>query len=607
VCEYTSTAYNYQPQIPERSRFNPLVPLEVAPGLIEAFSRYIGRLAAAHDVRVADLICHSLFDPLFPVGLHLRDRRRRFLANCHLLDGTHAYTPRWVSVMQDATCQRNLELTSLLPYADICDISWLRRTRIWCPLCLKSCAYEPLLWSIRVVTACPIHRVRLAARCPHCGRTNLPLAAYYAPGECAWCRGSLAGPGGVSDEMSAAEYELWVADEARNLIIRMKQLKAPLQSSCFKRALSHVVATMGASSQTALAAALGCTRRSLGLWVSGRALPRVQTLFSICFHVRIPVWKLLLAETDLADDGQDSRGRTVCEFPRLVMVNDPAVPVRTGVPLDPSADRSSASVMRRPRATHEDRQRLESILRTAIDAGVVDSPRRIAKAAGYTSPDRLLGQISRTATEMRMLLQRQREASLKAMEEALQSAIVTIPPPTLHQVALSLGAKSSRTLKRNVPRLCKQVVVKRRRWLSAQREHAADVLLAALRQGKLLSFKQFCKTQGLSSSHVTASFPEIKTKYQDEYRAQVQAERRETEVRFQSQTDVAVRSVLKRGRYPSVGRVTAENPSLKSRGWHHMRRAIDVTIKVIDDSLDREVGAEANSRESSVQSAAISN
>jgi transcriptional regulator with XRE-family HTH domain len=595
VCENASTAHNGQLQIPERCTFYPLVPLEVAPGLIEGFSRYIGRLAATHDVRVTDLICHSSFDPLFAFGLDLRDRRRRFLAYCHLLDGTHAYTQRWVSIMQDVTCQANLASTSLSPYTDICDGSWLRRTRLWCPLCLKSFAYEPLLWSIRVVTACPIHRVRLAARCPRCRRTNLPLAAYYAPGECVWCRGSLAGTCAASDEMSATEYELWVADEARNLIIRMKQLEAPLPSSSLMRALSRLVATQGKSTKTALASALGCTRRSLALWTGGKALPRVQTLFSICFHVRIPVWELLSTETDSAAQSRDVR--------EPIILTNPAEEASTALEADPTLDRPAESAMRRTRATDEDRYRLECMLRAALEAGVVDSPRKIAKAAGYTSPDRLLAQISPIATEMRILLQLRREVSLKAMEEALQKASVTLPPPTLRQVALSLGVKSSMTLKRNVPHLCKQVVVKRRRWLSAQREHAADVLLGALGQDKLLSFKQLCKTQALSAAHVTAMFPEVKAEYQARYRAQVQGERQEAEERFQSQATVAVRAVLKRGGYPSVGKVTAENTLLKSRGWHHMSKAIDTTIKAIDGSRHLEIGngAQANCRDTAAQ------
>jgi hypothetical protein len=601
VCESASTAYNARLQVPERSTFYSSEALEVAPGMIEGFSRYIGRLAALHDFRVTDLICHSSFDPLFPVGVSLRDRRRGFLAYCHLLDGTHAYTPRWMSVIQAITCQTNLGSTSLLPYANICDGSWMRRTRLWCPFCLKSCAYEPLLWSIRAVVACPVHGVRLVDRCHHCARTNLPLAAYYAPGECVWCRGSLTGSGYGFDELRATEYELWVANEARDLIIRMKHLEAPLPRSCFMRALSRLLSTMGESTQTALAGALGCTRRSMALWASGHALPRVQTLFGICFHIRISVWTLL-AESDLPRQSQFFSERTSCE--RSISGNNPAAASPTDVAPNAGSDLSVGSAMHRTRATHEDRLRLESIMRAAIDAGVVDSPRKIAKAAGYTSPDRLLAQISSTATLMRTALYRQREARLNEMEQALQQGIVAMPPPTLRQVASSLAITSSTTLIRSLPQLCEQLVVKRRSWVSAQREHAADVLLAALDQDKLLSFTQLCKTQGLSASHVTASFPGIKAEYQAKHRAQLQTERRMAEMRFQSETAVAVGAVLGRGRYPSVGRVTGENSSLKSRGWHHMVKAIDSAIKAMDRRPNLEFGsdASANCRGTAAQS-----
>src|SRR5258707_12323401 len=107
------------PGLPARSLFHALSPCGLNTAFVEGLTRYISRLVSAHDVTVLDFICHEVFDSLFPRTAMARDRRRSFLASCYHLDGSEAYTERWVSVLEAATCQTELRSTTLLPYVGI--------------------------------------------------------------------------------------------------------------------------------------------------------------------------------------------------------------------------------------------------------------------------------------------------------------------------------------------------------------------------------------------------------------------------------------------------------------------------------------------------------
>jgi hypothetical protein len=109
------------PGLPARSLFHALSPRGLSTAFVEGLTRYVSRLASAHDVTVSDFICHEVFDSLFPTAAIPRDRRRSFVARCHLLDGSQAYTERWVNVLEAATCQTELRSTTLLPYVEICE------------------------------------------------------------------------------------------------------------------------------------------------------------------------------------------------------------------------------------------------------------------------------------------------------------------------------------------------------------------------------------------------------------------------------------------------------------------------------------------------------
>src|SRR5258708_1090783 len=90
----------------------------------------------------------------------------------HTLNGTGERSRLWVSLLEDLTCVDRLDVLTCLPWAKVISCVHLLRTqRAWCPFCYgppsgtrplaDESAYERLLWTFQVVTACPIHRCPL--------------------------------------------------------------------------------------------------------------------------------------------------------------------------------------------------------------------------------------------------------------------------------------------------------------------------------------------------------------------------------------------------------------------------------------------------------------
>jgi len=162
-------------EITNRTQFYSLRAKGMGTPLVEGLTGYLRRLAAVHGVTVADLICHNHFDGLFRHPGDHRMRRRLFLASGYLLDGPGDQTDEWILALESATGQWGLSNLTLSPFAGISSFSWLRRRRAWCPHCLSVQAhnspdelYEPLVWSIRLVSVCPVDLTPLVQMCRNC-------------------------------------------------------------------------------------------------------------------------------------------------------------------------------------------------------------------------------------------------------------------------------------------------------------------------------------------------------------------------------------------------------------------------------------------------------
>jgi transcriptional regulator with XRE-family HTH domain len=296
ICELWELA---PPAIPPRSRLYPLEPIGVGTSGVESLTGYLARLAEAHGVHLRRLLLAEIL-PLLGRS-HLLGPENRGLSafwqrETRALNGTRTLARDLVRAVERLTLRHDLRFLTLLPWADVLPPrDLLRPDQAWCPACYEEwrqagqVVYEPLLWSLSVVSACPRHQRRLQALCPYpdCRRRRPPLARHARPGHCPWCDRWL----GREQEPAAGawlsdrelRWQSWVTEAIGELLAAAPGLSAPLEREAVARAINRQVRQVTDGNATALAKRLGVEMVTLAGWRRGRAIPCLGLLLRTCY------------------------------------------------------------------------------------------------------------------------------------------------------------------------------------------------------------------------------------------------------------------------------------------------------------------------------------
>jgi len=158
----------------------PLAPFGLGTPLVESFTSYLGRLSVAHDVSIHQLLR----------ALHGTPEETR-------LNGYSMLTRRTVAAVSRLTAQPALSCTTLLRFRRVLagnSNDSVVSSRRWCPRCIDEeikrgeHGYDPLMWSVAAVVACPVHDLLLLSSCAECRRSQ-PLVAYQSGNRnhCVFC------------------------------------------------------------------------------------------------------------------------------------------------------------------------------------------------------------------------------------------------------------------------------------------------------------------------------------------------------------------------------------------------------------------------------------
>lgn len=544
--------------VPSRNAYYSERPINYGDRMVESFTGYLERLAGAHHVTVSDMICDGRFDHLFPHGLDRRARRRLFLASCHLLDGSHTHTRRWVTAIELATCQVGLRFLTLEPFVGLAEGSWVRKCRAWCDWCLKEWIetaprrlYTPLLWSVRLVLVCPFHEAPLTMICLWCNAAVLPLAGQSVAGHCGRCGNALwlHDKGSSTGKPAEHDYQSWCAKEILSLIGALQEFRIPLIRSATAVALRPYLSAVSETNITEIARAAGCTRRSVSLWSEGSALPRIESLLRLCFRLGI-------APLDFAREAYKASSFALVERDDINGDTAPAALHRTMPSVTREIDEGSP-----------------------LKRGLRNKPQLFSFHGRLDIVDAAPEKKKQTAPATEVPQRKKRGGGRPSHRRpevtfALKSAIQKEPPPTLSEVAKSLGCTNSSSLRRLVPDLCDALIKVRASWRLGELANTAARIRSAILQTKLLPFKAFCLQFKIVTSQVDRHFPELKTLYRMRYQELRQIARNERRERFEKAVHCAVATICSRDEFPSADRVVAENRRLRSGGWHQIQRSI---------------------------------
>jgi len=188
---------------------------------------------------------------------------------------------------------------TLLPFEEILpDTKLFRKRRAWCPDCFRGWRkggdhlYDPLLWSLRPVSFCPLHRQPLQERCPWCNRGSRPLASFTRPGHCSRCQRWL----GVRSRDEASESALdqhqmrhayWVATALGELLEATPRVPEGLMRAAFRENLRGLVDRFAAGNATAFAQGLSISYSILDGWLNGKSAASLDGLLQLSENLNI--------------------------------------------------------------------------------------------------------------------------------------------------------------------------------------------------------------------------------------------------------------------------------------------------------------------------------
>ncbi len=174
------------PHMSPRSILYPLGPVGVGTRKVECATTYLARLARAHRTHVGTLLTQVIL-PRIERSYRPADARlgkMEWSYQSTRINGVTDMASSIVSILSDLTLRPDLRRLTLLPWRHVFPPrGLLRKIHAWCRYCygtwraLGQVVYDPLIWSLAIVTACPHHAARLQTVCPYddCGKEHYPL------------------------------------------------------------------------------------------------------------------------------------------------------------------------------------------------------------------------------------------------------------------------------------------------------------------------------------------------------------------------------------------------------------------------------------------------
>ena len=494
--------------IPPRSRTYHLTPVGVGTEHVESLTSYVTRLAAAHAVPVSKLVSYEI-GPLAirpKLGSQFaKEAQRRLVplpyAQSYLLNASGYAAQNWVTELCHLTGEDKLRfLTALCWNGAVSGEELVRWHHAWCPQCYQGSrdagemVREPLLWVLRTVSVCTLHRRQLETRCRNSGRTPHVLTGTSRSGHCGHCQAWLGSnePGPPSNEHAAAQeaYELWVAREIGGFLGAAPSAANAMNAEILRanlRTCSQHVFRKGAKGRS-FATVVGAPSSQVVGWLSNAHLVKLAPLMRISYRLGIPAIDLLSSPPELFS-------------PDWSLVEE-----RWSRAADDAGSTTSRRVIAIPNSL--DPMPLMAVLQTTSYKSLRDlrnqSPglhrELVVKHRGAR----------RAAWQERMRASRRTRRTLAIIKEALLASLSRDCPLVLTETALAFDFESSTRLLLLFPELCAAIIRKRAEWKQRQWTEKAAIAEQAARQEMPPTVESLATSLGCKSrTPIRTRFPSL--------------------------------------------------------------------------------------------------
>jgi TniQ len=601
--------------IPPRSYLYHVPPMGLGSAGVESLTSYLSRLAAAHDISPGVLLTREILPKV-------REEFRRhdyqtvhniestFVYDAHTLNGAGQRSQDWINVLEQLTGAQGLQYLTMGTWRRVVSgAGLLRHRRAWCPLCLDDLrssnqpVYEPLIWALNDVSACPTHGCLLVDRCHHCRRDQHVISAKGMPGHCCRCQRWLGMTAATTDAPSDIGARVAMAEGIGELVSIASTLAQPPGREALLHNLKLCIEEMADGSMSRFVAASGVSFDTMADW---SRLPernvRLIHLCRICALVGISP-RLFVCGRLAMDDLDCERGRkAVAEKtsqikPRRSMHHlRPALEqaaraadgrflrdvagelgytslqaLRRRAPtlcesICPKQSRRKVTPHAEPPAhSLPSNETIEEALTVALTQPIPPPLKAIASGLGFRNVTSLYTRfpdLCKAFTDKNALI---RKAGIERRREDVAAAANRTPPLSLKEVAAQLGV-TEETLTYRYPDLCVKIVARISERKACEFERQRHELRAALMENPLPSAEAISARTGLTLKYLGRIHPDLYRQYRERSHKARRLAVLNRRVAFETEIRSATIELIDRGIHPSRKRVFAsiEEPSLKS-------------------------------------------
>lgn len=268
-----------------------LSPMAGGTPFTESLLSWLIRLAREHAVSPRDLVREVIgqHDPQVKALCYGSFFRRHALT----IDGLGRYAQRFASRLSELSGVRDLENHTLRPWRFVIagqGSPVLATSQRWCPQCLADMVkvggapYRMLLWSMRAVEVCPVHKEVLQHHCPHCRAEQPAIPRWPDILYCDSCRVSLlldAGEFESSPPSGPGQGTLWYSYAVADLVRCGGSLGGPRSAERLRWFLREIRETVGRGNGAEVCRRVGLPPRALNKWLAGGDLPSLESLLRL--------------------------------------------------------------------------------------------------------------------------------------------------------------------------------------------------------------------------------------------------------------------------------------------------------------------------------------
>lgn len=287
--------------VPPRSRLYRLDPCGQGTVLTESLTGYLNRLAWRHQVTPQRLVAQEIAPRLSPP---LAPQRVACFSSSGAMgvNGNGSAAQQWSAILADLTSRADLHLLTFASWlGDLRPVKLLRPKPAWCAACYAEWheqrlpLYEPLIWTLQVVSLCSSHARPLDDRCPACQRQQPVIRSRTPLGQCAHCQtwlGSAASaPAPPSQELLA--WQAWVWEALAQLRRAGTSSGAPAWDSFFLQVRASCTAR---GQQSRLAERTGLARGQLAVWLRRSETATFRCLLEFCYACNVMPLQVLIGD-----------------------------------------------------------------------------------------------------------------------------------------------------------------------------------------------------------------------------------------------------------------------------------------------------------------------